>query len=174
MGTSLESADTGVPAYLSDCTSEQQEVFSTSPFATLLREKQGPEEEEDLHAESKSATRSPWGDAFDPSLVSFQEFDILCLLIPPTIVPERIPICDDDNNCDDTYDIRKPRNRSLLTLHHSYPDSHSGSKKFGFLFLFFFFSSVRNHIILLIFPIHLMPDRARYVEYSARYSDSNF
>ena len=60
------SADTGVPAYLSDSTEEQQEVFPTSPFATPLREKQGPEEEkEDSHAESEPARRSPWSDAFD-------------------------------------------------------------------------------------------------------------
>ena len=64
--TSLESADTGVPAYLSDSTQEQQEVFPTSPFATPLREKQGPEEEEeDSHTESEPARRSPWSDAFD-------------------------------------------------------------------------------------------------------------
>ena len=64
--TSIESADTGVPAYLSDSTQEQQEVFPTSPFATPLREKQGPEEEEDdSHTESEPARRSPWSDAFD-------------------------------------------------------------------------------------------------------------
>ena len=40
---------------------EQQEVFPTLPFATPLREKQGPEEEEgDSHTESEPAKRSPW------------------------------------------------------------------------------------------------------------------
>ena len=63
--TSLESADTGVITYLLDSTQEQQEVFPTSPFATPLREKQGPEEEEDSHTESEPARRSPWSDAFD-------------------------------------------------------------------------------------------------------------
>jgi serine/arginine repetitive matrix protein 2 len=64
--TSLESADTSVPAYLSDSTQEQQEVFPTSPFATPLREKQGPdEEEEDSRTENEPARRSPWSDAYD-------------------------------------------------------------------------------------------------------------
>ena len=64
--TSLESADTGVPAYLSDSTQEQQEVFPTSPFATPLRERQGPdEEEEDSRTENEAARRSPWSDAYD-------------------------------------------------------------------------------------------------------------
>ena len=63
--TSLESADTGVAADLSDSTQEQ-EVFPTSPFATPLREKQGPdEEEEESHTENELARRSPWNDAFD-------------------------------------------------------------------------------------------------------------
>ena len=63
--TSLESADTSVP-YLSDSTQEQQEVFPTSPFATPLRERQGPdEEEEDSHTENEAARRSPWSDAYD-------------------------------------------------------------------------------------------------------------
>jgi hypothetical protein len=47
---------------------EQREVFPTSPFATPLREKQGPEEEEeeeDSLTESEPARRSPWSDAFD-------------------------------------------------------------------------------------------------------------
>jgi hypothetical protein len=64
--TSPDSADTSVPAYLSDSTQEQQEVFPTSPFATPLRERQGPdEEEEDSRTESETARRSPWNDAYD-------------------------------------------------------------------------------------------------------------
>lgn len=64
--TSLESADTSVPAYLSDSKQEQQEVFPTSPFATPLRERQGPdEEEEDSNTENEAARRSPWNDAYD-------------------------------------------------------------------------------------------------------------
>ena len=37
-----------------------------------------------------------------------------------------------------------------------------------------FLLSVYNHITLLIFPNHLIFDRARYVEYSARYSHFNY
>jgi hypothetical protein len=46
-------------------------------------------------------------------------------------------------------------------------------KKKPKLFLVFL-PSVHDHIILLICLIHLIPDRAPYVEYSARYSDFNF
>ena len=62
--TSLESADTGVPAYLSGSAQEQQEVFPTSPFATPWRGKQ--EDEEDSHTESEPASlrRSPWSITF--------------------------------------------------------------------------------------------------------------
>jgi serine/arginine repetitive matrix protein 2 len=64
--TSLESADSGVPAYLLNSMRDQREVFPTSPFATPLCEKQGPEEEEeDSHTKSEPARRSPWSDAFD-------------------------------------------------------------------------------------------------------------
>jgi serine/arginine repetitive matrix protein 2 len=55
--------------------------------------------------------------------VSFLRFDIFCLLIiSSTIVPERIPIRDDDNDYDDADDVHESRNRSSLTPHHSEPD----------------------------------------------------
>jgi len=64
--TSAESIDAAATTYSSDSTQEQQEVFPTSPFATPLREKQGPdEEEEDLPTDNDTARRSPWNDAFD-------------------------------------------------------------------------------------------------------------
>jgi serine/arginine repetitive matrix protein 2 len=57
--------------------------------------------------------------------VSFLRFDLFCLfIISPTIVPERIPIRDDDNDYDDADDIHEPRDRSSLTPHHSDPEEH--------------------------------------------------
>jgi len=52
-------------------------------------------------------------------LISFVFF-----IISPTIVPERIPIRDDDNDYDDATDIHEPRDRSSLTPHHSDPEEH--------------------------------------------------
>jgi hypothetical protein len=52
--------------------------------------------------------------------VHFLWSDIFCLLIIlPTIVLERIPICDDNNDYDDADDIHEPRDHPSLTLHHS-------------------------------------------------------
>ena len=63
---STELADSGVSEYLSESTQEQQDAFPTSPFATPLRERQGPdEEEEDSRAENDAARRPPWSDAYD-------------------------------------------------------------------------------------------------------------
>ena len=57
--------------------------------------------------------------------MSFPRFDPLRLLIIlPTIVPERIPIRDDDNDYDDADDIHEPRDHSSLTPHHSDPEEH--------------------------------------------------
>jgi hypothetical protein len=45
---------------------EQQERLPTSPFATPLRERQGPDEEEEgSRTELDIARRSPWSDAYD-------------------------------------------------------------------------------------------------------------
>jgi hypothetical protein len=46
-------------------------------------------------------------------------------------------------------------------------------KKSEILFIVFSLSD-HDHIILLIRPIHLIPDRGPYVEYSARYCNSDF
>jgi len=57
--------------------------------------------------------------------VSFLRSDICCvLIISPTIVPERIPIRDDDNDYDDADDIHERRDHSSLTPHHSHPEEH--------------------------------------------------
>ena len=50
----------------------------------------------------------------------------------------------------------------------------SADKKDPKTFFSFFLLSVHNRITLLIFPNHLILDRARYVEYSARYSHFNY
>ena len=50
----------------------------------------------------------------------------------------------------------------------------SADKKDLKTFFSFFLLSVHNSIILLIFPNHLILDRARYVEYLARYSHFNY
>jgi serine/arginine repetitive matrix protein 2 len=85
-GTSAESADGGVPAYTPTTAHEQQHEFPTSPFATPLRERQGPdEEEEDSHTENDTARRSPWNDAYDreiswvAELGKFLEYDVISL-----------------------------------------------------------------------------------------------
>ena len=81
--TSLESADTDVPAYLSDSTQEQQEAFPTSPFATPLRERQGPdEEEEDSRTGNDTArrSRSPWNDAYDREISWVAELGLFPVL----------------------------------------------------------------------------------------------
>jgi serine/arginine repetitive matrix protein 2 len=64
---SAESADDGgVPAYTPNTAQDQPHVFPTSPFATPLRERQGPdEEEEDSHTENDTPRRPPWNDAYD-------------------------------------------------------------------------------------------------------------
>jgi hypothetical protein len=49
----------------------------------------------------------------------------------------------------------------------------SVAKKCEILFVVFSLSD-HDHIILLIRPIHLIPDRGPYVEYSARYCNSDF
>jgi hypothetical protein len=80
--TSLESADTDVPAYLSDSTQEQ-EVFPTSPFATPLRERQGPDdEEEDSRTGNDAArrSRSPWNDAYDREISWVAELGLFPVL----------------------------------------------------------------------------------------------
>ena len=57
--------------------------------------------------------------------MSFLRFDVFFLLtISPTIVPERIPIRDDDNDYDDADDIHETRDRSSLTPHYSDPEEH--------------------------------------------------
>ena len=73
-----------------------------------------------MHAESEPARHLPWSDAFDREiswvaehLVSFLRFDIFCILIiSPTIVPERIPIHDEDNDYDGADEIHEPRDHS--------------------------------------------------------------
>jgi serine/arginine repetitive matrix protein 2 len=64
--SSADSPEADAPSYLSDSVQEQQERLPTSPFATPLRERQGPdEEEEDSRTELETARRSPWSDAYD-------------------------------------------------------------------------------------------------------------
>ncbi|KAI9509498.1 hypothetical protein F5148DRAFT_1187202, partial [Russula earlei] len=114
--TSPESADTSAPAYLSDSAQEQREVFPTSPFATPLREKQGPDEEEDSRTDNETARRSPWNDAFDREISWVAE-----------LVPERIPV-HEDNDYDDPDDLAEPRNQPRnhpsVARHHSDHDEH--------------------------------------------------
>ncbi|KAI9512440.1 hypothetical protein F5148DRAFT_903024 [Russula earlei] len=111
LSTSSESADASAPAYLSVSSQEQQEVFPTSPFATPLREKQGSDEEEDARTDHETARRSPWNDAYDREISWVAE-----------IVPERIPVHDDDDY-DDPDDMDEPRNPSVAR-HHPDHDEH--------------------------------------------------
>jgi serine/arginine repetitive matrix protein 2 len=131
-GTSAESADGGVSAYTPNTAQEQQRVFATSPFATPLRERQGPdEEEEDSHTENDTARRSPWNDAYDreiswvAELGQFLEYDAspLWLNAMPTLVPERIPV-HDDNDYDDADDTDEPRDHPSAPQHPSDPEEH--------------------------------------------------
>ncbi len=52
-------------------------------------------------------------------LISF-----VLLMISPTIVPERIPIRDDDNDYDDADDIHEPRGHPSIAPHHPGPEEH--------------------------------------------------
>jgi hypothetical protein len=79
LSTSADLADADVAAYLTDSVQEQQEVFPTSPFATPLRERQGPDEdEEDSHTENEAARRSPWNDAYDREISWVAELGESC------------------------------------------------------------------------------------------------
>ena len=127
LSTSADSADADVPAYLSDSVQEQPEVFPTSPFATPLRERQGPDEdEEDSHTENEAARRSPWNDAYDREISWVAELGesrlawcaVFLLMTLSVTVPERIPV-HDDNDYDDADDIHGPRDHSPIARHHS-------------------------------------------------------
>lgn len=134
LSAEADSADADVPAYLSDSVQEQQEVFPTSPFATPLRERQGPdeeedEEEEDSHTENEAARRSPWNDAYDREISWVAELgesrltlhSVFLLMALFVTVPERIPV-HDDNDYDDADDIHEPRDHPSSVRHHSDPD----------------------------------------------------
>ncbi len=131
--TSVDSAEAGVPVYLSDSAQEQQEVFPTSPFATPLREGQGPDEEEgDSRTENDTARRSPWSvDAYDREISWVAELgqsphvwcSVFLLTTLPATVPERIPV-HDDNDYDDADDIHEPRDHSSGARHHSDIEEH--------------------------------------------------
>ncbi|KAI9461283.1 hypothetical protein BJY52DRAFT_219516 [Lactarius psammicola] len=114
---SAELADSGVSEYLSESTQEQHDAFPTSPFATPLRERQGPdEEEEDSRAENDTARRPPWSDAYD------REISWVAELVPAT-VPERIPV-HDDNDYDDTDDTDEPKGHPTTSQPQSDPEEH--------------------------------------------------
>ena len=134
---SAELADSGVSEYLSESTQELQDAFPTSPFATPLRERQGPdEEEEDSRAENDAARRQPWSDAYDREIswvaelgqfnvVAYVSSPLQCLLSTvPATVPERIPV-HDDNDYDDTDDTDEPKDRpTTSSLPQSDPEEH--------------------------------------------------
>jgi len=133
---SAELADSGVSEYLSESTQEQQDAFPTSPFATPLRERQGPdEEEEDSRAESDTARRPPWSDAYDREIswvaelgqfnvVAYLSSCLRCMLATvPATVPERIPV-HDDNDYDDTDDTDEPKGRPTTSQPQSDPEEH--------------------------------------------------
>ncbi|KAI0281542.1 hypothetical protein BC826DRAFT_1068957 [Russula brevipes] len=103
--SSAESAGPNVPAYLSDSTQQRQEVFPTSPFATPLRERQGPDEEEEDSGTENDA------DACNREISWVAE-----------LVPERIPVHEHDY--DDTDGVDEPRDHSSIARHHSDPDEH--------------------------------------------------
>ncbi|KAH9056579.1 hypothetical protein EDB87DRAFT_1579298 [Lactarius vividus] len=114
---SAELGDSGVSEYLSESAQEHQDAFPTSPFATPLRERQGPdEEEEDSHAENETARRPPWSDAYD------REISWVAELVPAT-VPERIPV-HDDNDYDDTDETDEPKGHLTTSLPQSDPEEH--------------------------------------------------
>ncbi|KAH9176580.1 hypothetical protein EDB89DRAFT_2112571 [Lactarius sanguifluus] len=114
---SAELGDSGVSEYLSESAQEHQDAFPTSPFATPLRERQGPdEEEEDSRAENETARRPPWSDAYD------REISWVAELVPAT-VPERIPV-HDDNDYDDTDDTDEPKGHLTTSLPQSDPEEH--------------------------------------------------
>ena len=126
-----ESADTTGPAYLSDSTQEQQEVFPDSPFATPLHEGQGPDdEEEDSRTENDAARRSPWSDASgreiswaaEPGWFPFSLASMLLMTVP-IIVPERIPVRE-YNDYDDADDIHESKDHSSILRHHPDPEEH--------------------------------------------------
>ena len=134
--TSAELADSRVSEYLSGPAQEQQDAFPTSPFATPLRERQGPdEEEEDSHTENDMARRPPWSDAYDREIswvAELGQFDpvtylsscLRCLLeLVPATAPERIPV-HDDNDYDDTDDTDEPKGRPTTSRPQSDPEEH--------------------------------------------------
>ena len=132
LSTSTDSADADVPAYLSDSVPEQQEVFPTSPFATPLHERQGPDEdEEDSHTENEAARRSPWSDAYGREISWVAELGesrlawhaVFLLMTLSVTVPERIPV-HNDNDYDDADDIHEPRDHPSSAQHHSDLEEH--------------------------------------------------
>ena len=66
------------------------------------------------------------------------------------------------------------RTERCLIVRHMLQLVASADKKDLKTFFSFFLLSVHNSITLLIFPNNLILDRARYVEYSARYSHFNY
>ena len=134
--SNAESADLGVPEYLSEPVQEQQDAFPTSPFATPLRERQGPdEEEEESRAENDTARRTPWSDAYDREIswvAELGQFDaaarlsscLQCLLeLVPATAPERSLVYD-DNDYDDTDDTDEPKGRPTTLRPQSDPEEH--------------------------------------------------
>jgi serine/arginine repetitive matrix protein 2 len=129
---STELADSGVSEYLSESTQEQPDAFPTSPFATPLRERQGPDEEEE---ENEAARRPPWSDAYDREISWVAELGqfnavahlsscLRCLLATvPATVPERIPV-HDDNDYDDTDDTDEPKDHLTTSMPQSDPEEH--------------------------------------------------
>ncbi|KAH9034827.1 hypothetical protein EDB85DRAFT_2073544 [Lactarius pseudohatsudake] len=103
---SAELGDSGVSEYLSESAQEHQDAFPTSPFATPLRERQGPDEE------GRGFSRPPWSDAYDREISWVAE-----------LVPERIPV-HDDNDYDDTDDTDEPKGHLTTSLPQSDPEEH--------------------------------------------------
>ncbi|OBZ67110.1 hypothetical protein A0H81_12905 [Grifola frondosa] len=83
----------GVPIFLSQDPAYRQDVFPASPFATPLKERAYPEEDEQvLYQELRSRTRVAATNAFE------RESDISWVADP---VPERMPLHDDDDEDDE-------------------------------------------------------------------------
>ncbi|KAA1476793.1 hypothetical protein DENSPDRAFT_530533 [Dentipellis sp. KUC8613] len=101
----------GVPVYLSETIHGHRDMFPTSPFATPLREKSGPDDDEDdvYHGGVQAARQSPWTDAYDR--------EISWVADPGHAEPDdRMPVHDDDeyDDAEDTDDQDQQRMRRSI------------------------------------------------------------
>ncbi|KAF8259101.1 hypothetical protein EI94DRAFT_1813952 [Lactarius quietus] len=110
---SVELADSTISEYFSESTQEQHDTFPTSPFSTPLRERQGPDEEdEDSRAEDDTARRPPRSDVYDREISWIAE-----------LVSERIPV-HDDNDYDDADHTDEPKGCPTALQPQSDPEKH--------------------------------------------------